>query len=203
MVDGEQGEFQAIRNSGLVEDGTKIVLDDLFGIVEFQGNVLVLVALDDEAHNAEFFGSESLAGTLTDDIGFKLDGCLLGTRLHIGSSAADRAEALDEFGGTDVTKDNSADSSLFVRFSGVGVLEHSDDGVLSWPASLSEQWQVGLKRGGTENQGSKVLVRGLIETVEIVALTNDPEVFLDGEQARRAGSEDGLIIGDHDLETHR
>ena len=61
MVDGEEGEFEAVGDAGLVVDAAQVVLDDLFLGAELVGDVFVLAALNDECDDLHLFGGEAVA----------------------------------------------------------------------------------------------------------------------------------------------
>ncbi len=70
MVDGKQGQFQAIRNPGFVIDIAQVIFDDLFGGAEVAGNFLIFEPLNNERDDLDFFGGEAIAHAGADGIGF-------------------------------------------------------------------------------------------------------------------------------------
>ncbi len=58
--DGEQGQFEARGDAGLVEDVRQVALDGLFAEAELLGDVAVAAALDDAAHDFKFARGEAV-----------------------------------------------------------------------------------------------------------------------------------------------
>ena len=61
VVDGEERQLEPVADAGLVVDGAQVVLDDLLGGLEAEGDLAVLAALHDERDDAHLLGGEPVA----------------------------------------------------------------------------------------------------------------------------------------------
>jgi len=71
MVDGVQGEFQAVGDAEFVEDIVQVILDGLFADEELLADLFVAITLGDELHdlfsrslNSGFIPPRPVFGTL-------------------------------------------------------------------------------------------------------------------------------------------
>src|SRR5437016_3928164 len=55
MMDGEQRQFQPVRNADLVIDVAQVILDHLLGGSQLRCDLFVLVALNDQSNNPQLF----------------------------------------------------------------------------------------------------------------------------------------------------
>ena len=61
MRDGKEGQFQAGRDAGLVEDVGEVALDGLFAQIELPGNVPIAATLDDATHHFKLTVREAIS----------------------------------------------------------------------------------------------------------------------------------------------
>src|ERR1700733_14681327 len=100
MVDSEEGEFEAIGDSGLVVDDAQVILDDLLFGPELHCDVLVLASLHDEGNNLHLLrrhpvshaGSDVVRGLHGGDV----------DALYKALSPAHSANAVHQIGSSDV-----------------------------------------------------------------------------------------------------
>src|SRR5437763_10213263 len=59
MVDGEQRQFQAVRDADLVIHVAQVILDDLLGGAELGGDFFVLVSLHNQGNDLQFLGGDA------------------------------------------------------------------------------------------------------------------------------------------------
>uniref|UniRef100_E6QIA4 Uncharacterized protein n=1 Tax=mine drainage metagenome TaxID=410659 RepID=E6QIA4_9ZZZZ len=100
--DGEESEFEAGGDAGLVEDVGEVALDGLFAEAELAGDVAVAASLDDAADDFKFARGEAE--------GFAL------RRSGLLHEAVERADKVDDALAADpvVASDDSADGGLEV-----------------------------------------------------------------------------------------
>ncbi len=61
VMNGKQRKFETIRNADLVIYVAEIILDDLLGRPQLRGDFFILVSLNDERDDAQFFCSQAIA----------------------------------------------------------------------------------------------------------------------------------------------
>ena len=125
VVDGEQRQFQAIGDAGLVVDAAQVILDDLLGGAEADGDLLVLAALDDKGDDLQFLGSEAVANAGTDGVLVEA-GSLHACRADIAIPLSDVANAIDESWAGDIAVSGAVDAGGKPRLNGLAVLGNDD-----------------------------------------------------------------------------
>lgn len=93
-MDGEEGQLEAVGDSGLVVDGAQVVLDDLLFRAKLHGDVFIFAALDDEGYDLHLFGGEAVADAGAYGVG-GLHGGDVGA-LEEALALADTANAVNE-----------------------------------------------------------------------------------------------------------
>src|SRR5262249_11249534 len=108
VVNGEESELEAVRDSDLVVHVAQVILDDLFGGAQLRGDLFILIALHDQRDDLQLFWGQAVphAGThlvIYAIVGTGGDGCLI---LHPTLPLGDFADALHQRGSGHVAEDN-------------------------------------------------------------------------------------------------
>lgn len=198
VMDGEEGEFEAIGDAGLVVDAAEVILDDLLGGAEAHRDFLVFAALNDECDDLHLLGSEAIADSCADAVFF--DGEVFRSAGSDGPFAArDSANAIDESGAGDGAMHDAIDSHVEVRLNGF-----ADFGDEEAMATVDVGFLYNLRdrqfeRGSKDNGGTAEGFHRREKAVWFRALSDDAEVIFHGENLCGSRAENGLTIGENDL----
>ena len=195
VVDGEEGELEAVGDAGLVVDAAEIVFDDLLLGAELAGDLLVFAALHDEGDDLHFFGGEAVADTGADAVG-GVHGGDVGA-LHVTLATDDAADAVDEVGAGYAAADEAVEVEGDVVGEGFAVLGDQDDAAAKRLGVGKESDEVGVESGGDEDGGAAEAVDGSEEFRHVFALGDDAHVVFEGKNTCGASSEDRLIVGEN------
>jgi len=195
VVDGEEGEFEAVGDAGLVVDSAQVVFDDLLLGAELAGDLLVFAALYDEGDDLHLFGSEAVADAGADAVG-GVHGSDVGA-LHVTLASNDAADAVDKVGAGNAAADEAVEvdgnvvGELFV------VLGDENDPAAERLGAGEEGGEVRVESGGDEDGGAAEAVDGGEEFRHIFALGDDTHVVFERENTCSTSPEDRLIVGEN------
>jgi hypothetical protein len=196
VVDGEEGEFEAVGDAGLVVDVAEVVLDDLLLGAELGGDVFVFTALDDEGDDLHLLGGEAVADAGSDAVD-GLHGGYVGA-LEAALAAGDAADTVDKGSAFNVAADDAVNESGDFVGDMLRVFSDEDEFAVVGVGLKDEGGEVGAEAGGDEDDGGAGGFHGGGEAGQVFALGDDANVVLQGEDAGSSGTEDGLIIGEND-----
>lgn len=197
-MQGKQCQLQAIGHTGLIEDGSKVVLDYLLGVVEFFRDALVLVALYHQPDDLQFFPRKPIPRSLAYQVGVKMFGWALGCRLYIFLAATNRSQASENLNSTYIPVYDPVDIVPDVRLWTLELVKHGHQPDIRGPGLLAKLGQG--RREGTrkDNNGAVGCFHSLVQASQVVTLANNSEVFFDYKKAGNASSEHVMVVRDDD-----
>jgi hypothetical protein len=198
VVNGEQRQLQPVRHTDLVVNVAQIILDHLLGRAQLGRDFLVLVALHNQRHNAQFLGRQPVADAQPDHI---VLGQLARHRhvLHPAFAARDLADTVHQRRAGDVPINHAMRSRRHVALRALARVGEHDHASFVLVGSREDGVEVGVETSGNDQHCGAKLVERHEHLLGSLRLGHNAHLVFNGQHFGDASSENRLIIGQNKL----